>query len=110
MSRHSVKVGKDSDCCVGFDEANESFFFQSGAEDRDGRPVVWLGWKRRQFLRVVDLESRVEEETVAGFRFPPETAKALEDDLAAHFTAAYTGRELREIMQFIAGLGRGMAR
>ena len=110
MSRHSTKLGKDSDCAVGFDGTLETFFFQSGKEDAEGRPLVWVGWKRRQFLRVIDLEKALETETKVGFRFPPETVVALEDDLKVHLTATYQGRELREIMQSIAGLGRGVAR
>lgn len=58
MSRYDCKLYinnqlLDENCTVGFDEPMETFFFQSGDEDEDGAPKIWLGTKHKQF-KVLD--------------------------------------------------------
>ncbi|MDF2939710.1 MAG: hypothetical protein K0R66_352 [Gammaproteobacteria bacterium] len=70
MSRYSCNLfsdGKlvDGNCIFGFDEPMETFFFQSGVEDEDGAPVIWLGYTYQQFPNFTSLLLKLQKHEFA---------------------------------------------
>lgn len=58
-----AKIGdvEDDNSIVGYDGAMETHFFQSGIEDADGSPLVWVGLEYREFPTFASLERRLQE-------------------------------------------------
>ena len=64
MSRYACSISKnnglvDDNCTVGYDEPMETYFFQTGAEDENGRPIIWLGTRHREFSTLDDLVTKL---------------------------------------------------
>ena len=61
MSRYACELydpsGKlfDDNCVIGYDEMINSFFFQSGEENEQGEPLIWLGKRPREFKTLTSL-------------------------------------------------------
>jgi hypothetical protein len=59
MSRLICSLAGDEDCIAGYDQPLESFFFQSGKEDRHGRPKILLGDKPGAHPSIASLEQAI---------------------------------------------------
>lgn len=46
----------DDNCVIGYDEAMQTFFFQSGQEDKYDQPLIWLGVKFQEYKHVSEIE------------------------------------------------------
>lgn len=51
----SVSGRIDTNCIIGYDEPMSTYFFQSGEEDDDGRPIIWLGTRFYEFASLKSL-------------------------------------------------------
>jgi hypothetical protein len=48
-SLHQNSVLIDDNCIAGYDEGMQTWFFQSGEENTDGAPLMWLGVCYQEF-------------------------------------------------------------
>ncbi len=46
----------DDNCIIGFDEQMQTFFFQSGEENKYDEPLIWLGKKFKEFCSLQEIE------------------------------------------------------
>lgn len=61
----------DTNCIIGLDEPMDTYFFQSGKEDDDGYPVVWLGTRFSEYTTLESLFAAMNERglTVVDWEF-----------------------------------------
>ena len=61
----AINGEKDEDALIGFDEVMETHFFQSGEEDEEtGEPVLWLGFRWREYQSFRALRGAMDEYNV----------------------------------------------
>ncbi len=104
MSRHEATLGDDDNCVIGFDPDRETLFFQSGDEDDEGRPTIWLGHSRREFLSAAELVREVSLRSGKPFEPGDGLVGKLREEIRRHVTSSYTGRELRDLVKAIPEL------
>lgn len=65
MSRYACNLYKkffwskqliDDNCIIGYDEAMQTYFFQSGQENKYDEPLIWLGTEFQQYKNLSEIE------------------------------------------------------
>jgi len=51
----------DDNCVIGYDEPMQTFFFQSGEEDEEGAPLIWLGIEFQQYQSISQIEKALQQ-------------------------------------------------
>lgn len=66
MSRYACNLYKkpllgkkrlvDDNCIIGYDEAMQTYFFQSGQENEYEEPIIWLGANFQEYKHLSEIE------------------------------------------------------
>lgn len=66
----------DDNCVIGYDESMETFFFQSGIENSDGDPLIWLGVNFQEYTSIAQIEDELKHHKLI-LEIDPNDVKAL---------------------------------
>lgn len=53
----------DDNCIAGYDDGLQTYFFQSGEENKDGEPSIWLGVSYQEFTTMDALILRLKSDS-----------------------------------------------